>query len=127
MVRGSGFEKEVAERLRKNGGFAIMVPRNNDGSQFCDVIWFTSYQKVVFIDCKENKNNVFKLDRIECNQENCSNIAKSFGFNYYFFLQFNSGVYSGTMQDLIELGLKYSRKSITEEMAKENLNKVWGY
>ena len=64
---GTGFERKFAQFLSSNGFWVHLLTQNNSG-QPADVLAARKGQPFL-IDCKVCQNGIFKIDRIEQNQE----------------------------------------------------------
>ena len=82
--QGTAFEKELCERLAKEGFWAMQVPRALDGSQPFDVVAGRNGRIYAF-ECKVCARDYFQFSRIEPNQETslhrfmcCGNTSNAF-------------------------------------------------
>lgn len=105
---GTAFEKEFAERLAEHGFWAHLLKDNHNGQPF-DVIAAKDKRTYVF-DCKDCKNGIFVLTRIEENQKSAMQLWRECGNREgMFVLQLPSGIrmlpYKTAMK-LIEIGFR---------------------
>ena len=90
---GSNFEKEFCEMLSSKGYWVHFIEPNKSGGQPFDII--AAKEGIVYAyDCKTNKGNRFRLDRIEDNQQLAfEKFNKSRNFNSYFAIKNENGIY----------------------------------
>lgn len=115
---GNDFEDQFAELAGSKGFWAHRMTANVDG-QPADVI-ICKNNIPVLVDCKDCKNNIFKLSRIEENQELAMTKWIEQGNKYAFFaLKVSSEVYMIPYEKLISL-----RESGTKQL---NYSKITEY
>lgn len=115
---GNDFEDQFAELAGSKGFWAHRMTANVDG-QPADVI-LCKNNVPILVDCKDCKNNIFKLSRIEENQELAMTKWIEQGNKYAFFaLKVSSEVYMIPYEKLISL-----RESGTKQL---NYSKITEY
>ena len=117
---GTNFEKEYAEILRNKGYWvAFQTPRQNIGSQPCDLIAIKD-DKPILIDCKTCNTHLFPIKRIENNQRlafkkymECGNTT------FILAIKYDNKIYEINLRDI-----DFSQKSIElEGRTNENYSK----
>lgn len=90
--RGTAFEREFAE-IFAGRGFWVHCLRDNTNGQPFDLIAVRDNRAYAF-DCKECQDNVFRLSRMEENQDNAMALWAETGNQFSFFaIRFNDNVY----------------------------------
>ena len=108
---GNSFEKEFAEILQKKGCWVTyMTPKQNIGSQPCDLIAIKN-DKATLIDCKTCSTNLFPIKRIEENQRQAFKKYTECGNTKYILaVKYNNKIYEINMKDI-----DFTQKSINLE------------
>lgn len=89
---GTAFEREFAEILADRGFWAHCLRDNINGQPF-DLIAVRDNNAYAF-DCKECRGGVFRLSRMEENQDNAMTLWAETGNQFSFFaMRFNDNVY----------------------------------
>lgn len=98
---GNDFESEFCDILFKNGFWSHNMAQNASG-QPADVIAVRNGQAYL-IDCKVCERKVFRLSRIEENQEQSMTLWKSLGNNEGLFaIKFGEKIYMVFLSTLLE-------------------------
>ncbi len=108
---GNSFEKEFAEILQKKGYWVTyMTPKQNIGSQPCDLIAIKN-DKATLIDCKTCSTNLLPIKRIEENQRQAFKKYTECGNTKYILaIKYNNKIYEINMKDI-----DFTQKSINLE------------
>lgn len=90
--RGTAFEKEFAQ-IFADKGFWVHCLRDNSNGQPFDLIAVRNNTAYAF-DCKECQGNVFRMSRIEENQDNAMVLWSETGNQFSFFaIRFKDRIY----------------------------------
>lgn len=109
---GSAFEREFAEILSQQGFWVHRMQDNQNGQPF-DLIAAKNKRTYVF-DCKNCRDGVFRLSRIEENQQQAMRLWRETGnWEGMFAIRFSGRIYLMPCHMLIALS-KNGTKSITE-------------
>jgi len=131
---GTAFEKEFAQQLYEHGFWAHLMQDNQNGQPF-DVIAARNGHTYVF-DCKDCRDGVFKLSRIEENQHDAMKLwAETGNKPGLFAIRMNNAIYlmphrmleimheNGARQVKEEELMKYSRRMESWLTARNRLDK----
>lgn len=81
---GTDFEREMVERLKSVGFWVHFISPDHSGAQPFDLIFAQNGQACV-ADCKTSESHIFRLDRLEWNQQ----------------LAFEKWMYCGNMEPVV--------------------------
>ena len=113
---GTAFENEFADILSDKGFWGHLFTQNSAG-QPADVIAVRNGQAYL-IDCKVCERKVFRLSRIEENQEQSMKLWESLGNNEcWFALELGKEIYMISLATLLE-ARKEGMKSLTESQVR---------
>lgn len=113
---GTAFENEFADILSDKGFWCHLFAQNSAG-QPADVIAVRNGQAYL-IDCKVCERKVFRLSRIEENQEQSMKLWESLGNNEcWFALELGREIYMISLATLLE-ARKEGMKSLTESQVR---------
>lgn len=103
---GTKFENDVCKRLNEGGFWCRLMYPAPDGSQPFDVMAINKRGYLYCIECKDCKNDVFELNRIENNQEiSLSNLTNAYMLDNRVVFAFNTskGIYIVVAREILHL------------------------
>ena len=90
---GNSFEQEFCNILARDGFWVHFIEPNKSGAQPFDIVAGKDGYIYAF-DCKTNKGNRFRLDRIEDNQQLAfDKFNRARNFNSYFAIKNENNIY----------------------------------
>ena len=90
---GNSFEQEFCNLLARDGFWVHFIETNKSGAQPFDIVAGKDGYIYAF-DCKTNKGNRFRLDRIEDNQQLAfDKFNRARNFNSYFAIKNEENIY----------------------------------